>query len=109
MSFLASENILIDPVHDKLILPTNENDKEGDVVEDQDEDDWDYYPTEVPSICPKMPALSRLTPPDLSWVAALKDFDANTTTHTLDNDTSLTLKEALRLDKNYLKLNEKYI
>jgi hypothetical protein len=119
MPFLASENILIDPAQGKVILPTNEGDKEDDVAEDPDEDnedfDWDYYPATVPSICPKMPALPKVIPPDLSWIAALKDFDISPAIKTLDNDdnnispTASTLKEALRLDKNYLKLNEKYI
>jgi len=110
MPFLVSENVLIDPAHGKVILPTNEGNKEGDMAEEEDEDgedfDWGYYPAVYPSICPKMLALPKL---NLDWIAAVKDFDI---TQASDKDTSTapsTLREALRLNKNYLRLNEMYI
>ena len=115
MPFLAAENILIDPANGKVILPPNKDNEGDDVAEDDYEDgedfDWDYDPTIFRSICPKMVGLPRIIPEDLSWIAALKDFDINTSTK-IDQDTPTspsTLKEALRLDKNYLKFNEKYI
>ena len=114
MPFLASEKILIDPAQGKVILPSNDE-KEDDVDEDHEDGedfDWDYYPAVFPSICPKMAALPRIIPPDLSWIAALKDFDITAGAKTADKDippTPSTLKEALRVDKNYLRLNEKYI
>jgi hypothetical protein len=49
---------------------------------------------------------------DSSWIAALQDYDITTAARTSDNDTlstPSTLKEALRRDKNYLRLHEKYI
>jgi predicted aspartyl protease len=57
MPFLASGNIVIDPAHGEVILPTNEGDKEDEEVtaqDDGDDYDWDYYPATFPSICPKM-------------------------------------------------------
>ena len=83
MPFLASENILIDPAHGKIILPANESDKEDDVAEDEDFA-WNYYPAILPSICPKMPALPKVIPPNLSWIAALKDFDITAAAKTPD-------------------------
>jgi hypothetical protein len=41
----------------------------------------------------------------LSWIAALRDFDNKDTTAS----NPISLKDTLRLDKNYLRLNEKYI
>src|SRR5271154_4842817 len=61
-----------------------------------------------------MAALSRIIPPDFGWIAALKDLTPPPPKAS-DEDTSTTvsaattLKEALRLDKNYLTLNEKYV
>jgi hypothetical protein len=162
MPFLASENILIDPAHGKIILPANGGDKEddkedkkaeeeeednvaeeeeednvaeeeeednvaeeeeedkeaeeeeedgngGDEEEEEEEEEFDYWfycylPATMPSNCPKM---VRITPPDLSWIAALKDFDE--TPSERDTSATTTLKEALQIDKNYLQLNEKYI
>jgi len=80
---------LIDPANGKIILPSNGDDKEDDVAEaypDEDEAnfDSDYYPAVLPSICPKMPALPKIIPPDFSWIAALKDF--HTTGKTLEKD-----------------------
>ena len=117
MPFLASENVLIDPAHGKVILPANEDDKEDEVADDEDEEDedfdWDYYPAVMPSVCPKMVSLPKMIPPDLGWIAALKDFDiTNENATASDKDlpaTPSTLKEALRLDKNYLRLHEKYV
>jgi len=116
MLFLTSEKILIDPAHGKVILPTNEDNNEGDVAEDHNEDeedcDWDYYPAIVLSIYPKMAALPRIVPDDLGWIVALRDFDSTVPDSTAPDSTVAspsTLKEALRIDKNYLKLNEKYI
>ena len=118
MPFLASENVLIDPAQGKVILPINEENTEGNVEEDHEdiEDfDWDYLPAVFPSICPKMPALPKINLPNLDWIAALKSFDGTITDRTATTsgeDTSptpSTLKEALRIDNNYLRLNDKYI
>ena len=120
MPFLASENILIDPARGKIILPENGcKEKKDDVAEEEEEEeedfeidfDWDYFPATMPSICPKMMRLPKLTPPDLSWIAALKDFNITTPITTSEEEIppATTLKEALQLDKNYLQLNEKYI
>ena len=53
MPFLASENILIDPAHGTVILPSNEDDKEDDVAGDHDDEDfdWDYCSAVMPSVC----------------------------------------------------------
>ena len=115
MPFLASEKILVDPAHGKVILPPKERVKEDDVAEEENEDDedfdWGYYPARFPSICPKMLGLPKITPTDFSWVAALKDFDSTTPAKFDQKATSTTptLKEALLIDKNYLDLNQKYI
>ena len=104
MPFLATEKILIDPAHGKIILPRDEHD---DLAED-DDFNRDYYLNVLPSICPKMPALPKLEP---HWVAALKDFDAAAakTSTSATAPIPKSLKEALRIDKNYLRLHEKYI
>jgi RNase H-like domain found in reverse transcriptase/Reverse transcriptase (RNA-dependent DNA polymerase)/Integrase zinc binding domain/Chromo (CHRromatin Organisation MOdifier) domain/Retroviral aspartyl protease/Zinc knuckle len=102
MPFLASENILIDPARGKVLLPPDEHDS---LAEDDDDFSHDYY---LPSICPKMPALPKLTSQEQHWVAALKAFDATVSTSTTAT-TPKSLKEALRIDKNYLQLHEKYI
>jgi len=67
---------------------------------------------EFTSICPKMRPLPRATLVNLDWIAALKDFDLTKPDGITSKDPSpppSTLKEALRLDKDYLWLNEKYI
>jgi hypothetical protein len=58
-----------------------------------------------------MVSLPRKIPPDLSWIAALQNYDITTAARSADEtpSTPSTLKEALKLDKNYLRLNEKYI
>ena len=106
MPFLASENILIDPAHNKVLLPTDEGNKDLD---------HSRYRQVLPSICPKMPTLPKLISPESRLIAALKDFDVIAVEPTLNNDTSTkaptsrTLKEALQTDKDYLRRHEKYI
>jgi hypothetical protein len=54
-----------------------------------------------------MVTLPKLIPLNLSWIAALRDFDTSNKDTTASNP--ISLKDALRLDKNYLQLNQKYI
>ena len=112
MSFLASENILIDPAHGKVILPANEGHREDDVAEGHHEDveddvaevrhedvedfDWNYYPAMLSSICPKMPALPKIIPPDLNWIAALRDFDITNVSKPSNNESSSIIPRPLK-------------
>ena len=68
MPFLASENVLINPAHGKVILPTKEENKEDDVAlseDDQGREDFKWDSMVIPSICQKMPALPKVTPANL--------------------------------------------
>src|SRR5438046_6252218 len=75
MPFLASEKILIDPAHGKLILPSKEKDVEEFEVDDDDDFNHDYYANTMPSFCPKVTGLKEIIRPEPGWSAALKDFD----------------------------------
>ena len=115
MPFLASENVLIDPAQGKVILPSREKDDMALESHDQGGEDFGWDLAVIPLICSKLPTLPRVTPANLEWIAGLKEFekthDAGNITKTSSSGTSSkpsTLKEALRLNKNYLLLNEKY-
>jgi hypothetical protein len=84
----------------------NEDDKEDD---DDEVFDWDYNPTVLPTIYPKMISLSKMIPSDLTWITTLKDFDNSKKDISTIVSNPISLKDALRLDKNYLRLNEKYV
>ena len=104
MPFLATENVLIDPAHGKVILPPEVNGKEES---DDEEDDGKFDGNQVTmrSICPKVVTL-KPTPPKFDWIAALKTFDA-----TLGNESSKPsspTKNPISVTKA-TELNEKYI
>src|SRR5205809_1037660 len=101
MPFLASEKILIDPAHGKLILPSKEKDVEEFEVDDDDDFNHDYYANTMPSFCPKVTGLKEIIPPEPGWIAALKDFDI-TNAASESTSTTISLTEAT-------KLNEKYV
>ena len=42
MSFLISKNILIDSIHDKIILSINENDKENNITKNSNKNNEDF-------------------------------------------------------------------
>ena len=105
------KEILINFAHDKVILSMNKDDKEKNVIMNQNDFDWDYYSVIISSICSKMSILLRIIPSNLSWIATLSDIDI-TIIKILDNNIFIIisiLKKILRLNKNYLQLNEKYI
>ena len=62
-----------------------------------------------------MTTLSRIIPLNLSWIMTLKIFNITNAVKILDNSNSTTiiisisLKKALKLDKNYLQFHEKYV
>ena len=101
MPFLASEKILIDPAHGKLILPSKEKDVEEFEVDDDDDFNHDYYANTMPSFCPKVTGLKEIIPSEPGWIAALKDFDI-TNAASESTSTTISLTEAT-------KLNEKYV
>jgi len=96
MPFLATEKVLIDPAHGKVILPARE-----DNVDDND-DDLDPYQITMPSMCPKVVGLKKITPPEFAWIAALREFDTANPVAPTESSSPISVAEAIKLNKKYI-------
>jgi Retroviral aspartyl protease len=122
MSFLATENILIDPARDRVVLLKLDSDEMGkERVDEMNDADCCRVGVDqldvVPSICPKVKSTSRkfaAPEPDLSWIDDFEEFEksrpASTDLHKhLDKFNGVPPSDPTSRDEYFAELNDYFV